>query len=156
MEGYKDGPVNRREAINTVIIIGKDIKNMKNDIETLKKSINSDNKLADLKIPVQNMNNTITSTIKDIGTDIGNLQDSVSKINSDIVDVHNEINTLRRENKALSNKLADNRSRIVLLEENYNSIVEDLRQSTKIDLFIYTAFAICIAVLAYEVYILTH
>lgn len=158
MEGYKDGPVNRREVIDTVIIIGKDIKNMKNDIETLKKSINSDNKLADLKIPVQNMNmnNTLTSTIKDIGTDIGNLQDSVSKINSDIVNVHNEINTLRRENKALSNKLADSRSRIVILEENYNSIVEDLAQSTKIDLFIYTAFAICIAVLAYEVYILTH
>lgn len=158
MEGYKGGPVNRREVIDTVIIIGKDIKNMKNDIEALKKSINSDNKPADLKIPVQNMNmtNTITSTIKDIGTDIGDLQDSVSKINSDIVNVHNEINTLRRENKALSNKLADSRSRIVLLEENYNSIVEDLAQSTKIDLFIYTAFAICIAVLAYEVYILTH
>lgn len=158
MEGYKDGPVNRREVIDTVIIIGKDIKNMKNDIETLKKSINSDNKLADLKIPVQNMNmtNTLTSTIKDIGTDIGNLQDSVSKINSDIVNVHNEINTLRRENKALYNKLADSRSRIVILEENYNSIVEDLAQSTKIDLFIYTTFAICIAVLAYEVYILTH
>lgn len=158
MEGYKDGPVNRREVIDTVIIIGKDIKNMKNDIETLKKSINSDNKLADLKIPVQNMNmnNTLTSTIKDIGTDIGDLQDSVSKINSDIVEVHNEINTLRRENKALSNKLADSRSRIVLLEENYNSMVEDLAQSAKIDLFIYTAFAICIAVLAYEVYILTH
>lgn len=158
MEGYKDGPVNRREVIDTVIIIGKDIKNMKNDIETLKKSINSDNKLADLKIPVQNMNmnNTLTSTIKDIGTDIGNLQDSVSKINSNIVNVHNEINTLRRENKALSNKLADNRSKTVILEENYNSLVEDLAQSAKIDLFIYTAFAICIAVLAYEVYILTH
>lgn len=110
------------------------------------------------KIPTQNMNmnNTLTSTIKDIGTDIGNLQDSVSKINSDIVNVHNEINTLRRENRALSNKLADSRSRIVILEENYNSIVEDLAQSAKIDLFIYTAFAICIAVLAYEVYILTH
>lgn len=110
------------------------------------------------KIPTQSitLTNTITSTIKDIGTDIGNLQDSVSKINSDIVNVHNEINTLRRENKALSNKLADSRSRIVILEENYNSIVEDLAQSTKIDLFIYTAFAICIAVLAYEVYILTH
>lgn len=110
------------------------------------------------KIPTQSitLTNTITSTIKDIGTDIGDLQDSVSKINSDIVNVHNEINTLRRENKALSNKLADSRSRIVLLEENYNSIVEDLAQSTKIDLFIYTAFAICIAVLAYEVYILTH
>ena len=110
------------------------------------------------KIPTQSINitNTITSTIKDIGTDIGDLQDSVSKINSNIVDVHNEINTLRRENKALSNKLADSRSRIVILEENYNSIVEDLAQSAKIDLFIYTAFAICIAVLAYEVYILTH
>lgn len=110
------------------------------------------------KIPTQSitLTNTLTSTIKDIGTDIGDLQDSVSKINSDIVNVHNEINTLRRENKALSNKLADSRSRIVILEENYNSIVEDLAQSTKIDLFIYTAFAICIAVLAYEVYILTH
>ena len=110
------------------------------------------------KIPVQSitLTNTITSTIKDIGTDIGDLQDYVFKINSDIVNVHNEINTLRRENKALSNKLADSRSKIVLLEENYNSIVEDLDQSAKIDLFIYTAFAICIAVLAYEVYILTH
>lgn len=106
------------------------------------------------KIPTQSitLTNTLTSTIKDIG----DLQDSVSKINSNIVDVHNEINTLRRENKALSNKLADSRSRIVILEENYNSIVEDLAQSAKIDLFIYTAFAICIAVLAYEVYILTH
>ena len=110
------------------------------------------------KIPTQSitLTSTLTSTIKDIGTDIGNLQDSVSKINSDIVEVHNEINTLRRENKVLSNKLADSRSRIVILEENYNSIVEDLAQSTKIDLFIYIAFAICIAVLAYEGYILTH
>lgn len=110
------------------------------------------------KIPTQSitLTNTITSTIKDIGTDIGDLQDSVSKINSDIVNVHNEINTLRRQNKALSDKLADSRARIVILEENYNSIVEDLAQSAKIDLFIYTAFAICIAVLAYEVYILTH
>ena len=110
------------------------------------------------KIPTQSitLTNTITSTIKDIGTDIGNLQDSVSKINSDIVNVHNEINILRRENRALSNKLAESRSKIIVLEENYNSIIEDLAQSAKIDLFIYTAFAICIAVLAYEVYILTH
>jgi hypothetical protein len=110
------------------------------------------------KIPTQSitLTSTLTSTIKDIGTDIGDLQDSVSKINSDIVNVHNEINTLRRENRALSNKLAESRSKIIVLEENYNSIVEDLAQSAKIDLFIYTAFAICIAVLAYEVYILTH
>lgn len=155
---HKGGPVDRSEIIDTVIIIGKDIKNMKNDIEVLKKSVNGTNVLSELKIPAQNMNmtNSLTSTIKDIGTDIGNLQDSISKINSNLVDAHNEINTLRRQNKALSDKLADSRSRIVLLEENYNCIVEDLRQSTKIDLFIYTAFAICIAVLAYEVYILTH
>ena len=158
MDAYKGGPVDRREVIDTVIIIGKDIKNMKNDIEALKKTVNGDNRLAELKIPAQSMkmNDTLTSTIKDIGTDIGNLQDSVSKINSDIVDVHNEINTLRRQNKALSDKLAESRSRIVLLEENYNSIVEDLIQSTRIDMFIYTIFAICIIGLAYEVYILTH
>lgn len=110
------------------------------------------------KIPVQSirMTDTLTSTIKDIGTDIGNLQDSMRKTDSNIIDIHNEINTLRRENKALSNRLAESRSKIIVLEENYNSIVEDLAQSAKIDLFIYTAFAICIAVLAYEVYILTH
>lgn len=114
--------------------------------------------MIEIKMPAQSikMNDTITSTIKDIGTDIGNLQESARKTDSNIIDIHNEINTLRRQNKALSDKLADSRSRIVLLEENYNSIVEDLAQSTKIDLFIYTAFAICIAVLAYEVYILTH
>lgn len=114
--------------------------------------------MIEMKIPAQSikMNDTITSTIKDIGTDIGNLQESARKTDSNIIDIHNEINTLRRQNKALSDKLADSRSRIVLLEENYSSILEDLAQSAKIDLFIYTAFAICIAVLAYEVYILTH
>lgn len=114
--------------------------------------------MIEMKIPNQTMTITdsFTSTIKDIGADIGNLQESARKTDSNIIDIHNEINTLRRQNKALSDKLADSRSRIVILEENYNSIVEDLAQSTKIDLFIYTAFAICIAVLAYEVYILTH
>lgn len=114
--------------------------------------------MIEIKMPAQSikMNDTITSTIKDIGTDIGNLQESARKTDSNIINIHNEINTLRRQNKALSDKLADSRSRIVILEENYNSMVEDLAQSAKIDLFIYTAFAICIAVLAYEVYILTH
>lgn len=39
------------------------------------------------KIPTQSINltNTLTSTIKDIGTDIGDLQDSVSKIYSHVV-----------------------------------------------------------------------
>lgn len=114
--------------------------------------------MIEMKIPAQSIktNDTLTSTIKDIGTDIGNLQESVRKTDSNIINIYNEINTLRRQNKALSDKLADSRSRIVLLEENYNSILEDLIQSTRIDMFIYTIFAICIMGLAYEVYILTH
>lgn len=132
----------------------RDTVNLDGNDNTIKSGID------DSSVSMNNTLSTITQSIKNttiaIGSDIKVLQDSVNKANSDIIDAHNEINTLRRENKALSNKLADNRSRIVLLEENYNSIVEDLRQSTKIDLFIYTAFAICIAVLAYEVYILTH
>ena len=98
----------------------------------------------------------VSSTVELIGKDIKELKDSINKTNSDIIDAHNEINTLRRENKALSNKLADSRSRIVILEENYNSIVEDLTQSTKIDLAIYFIFAICIAILGFYVYGLTH
>lgn len=114
--------------------------------------------MIEMKIPNQTMTITdsFTSTIKDIGTDIGNLQESARKTDSNIIDIHNEINTLRRQNKALSDKLAESRSRIVLLEENYNSIVEDLIQSARVDMFIYTIFAICIIGLAYEVYILTH
>lgn len=98
----------------------------------------------------------VSSTVELIGKDIKELKDSINKTNSDIIDAHNEINTLRRENKALSNKLADSRSRIVILEENYNSIVEDLTQSAKIDLAIYTIFAMCIFILGYYVYILIH
>ncbi len=132
----------------------RDTVNLNGNDNTIKSGID------DSKLSMDNTLSTLTQSLKtttiNIGTDIKILQDSINKANSDIIEAHNEINTLRRENKVLSNKLADSRSRIVLLEENYNSIVEDLRQSTKIDLFIYTAFAICIAVLAYEVYILTH
>lgn len=132
----------------------RDTVNLDGNDNTIKSGID------DSKLSMDNTLSTLTQSLKtttiNIGTDIKILQDSINKANSDIIEAHNEINTLRRENKVLSNKLADSRSRIVLLEENYNSIVEDLRQSTKIDLFIYTAFAICIAVLAYEVYILTH
>lgn len=98
----------------------------------------------------------VSSTVELIGKDIKELKDSINKTNSDIIDAHNEINTLRRENKALSNKLANSRSRIVILEENYITLLEDLTQSAKIDLFIYTIFAMCIFILGYYVYILTH
>lgn len=129
---------------DTIILNGEDI--------TIKSSISQDN----MNTAISTIGQSVKSAVINIGTDIKALQDSINKANSDIISAHNEINTLRRENKALSNALANNRSKVVLLEENYNSIVEDLAQSTKIDLFIYTAFAICIAVLAYEVYILTH
>ena len=98
----------------------------------------------------------VISTVELIGKDIKELKDSINKTNSDIIDAHNEINTLRRENKALSNKLADSRSRIVILEENYITLLEDLSQSAKIDLAIYFIFAICIAILGFYVYGLTH
>ena len=126
-------------------------------------SLNGEDTTIKSSISQDNMNNTIStltqsvkSTVITIGTDIKELKDSINKANSDIINAHNEINTLRRENKALSNALADGRSKIVLLEENYNSMLDDLNKSAKIDLFIYTIFAICIICLAYEVYILTH
>ena len=110
------------------------------------------------KIPVANLtiSNEFHNAIEFIGKDIEILRGSIDKANSNIIDAHNEINTLRRENKALNNILSDSRSRIVLLEENYNNIIEDLDRNAKIDLFIYTVFTVCIICLAYEVYILTH
>lgn len=126
-------------------------------------SLNGEDNTIKSSITQDNMNNTIStltqsvkSTVINIGTDIKELKDSINKANSDIINAHNEINTLRRENKALSNALSDGRSRVVILEENYNSMLDDLNKSAKIDLFIYTIFAICIICLAYEVYILTH
>lgn len=126
-------------------------------------SLNGEDTTIKSSITQDNMNNTIStltqsvkSTVINIGTDIKELKDSINKANSDIINAHNEINTLRRENKVLSNALSDGRSRVVILEENYNNLLDDLNKSAKIDLFIYTIFAICIICLAYEVYILTH
>lgn len=119
---------------------------------TIKSSITQDN----MNNTISTLSQSVKSTIINVGTDIKELKDSINKANSDIINAHNEINTLRRENKALSNALSDSRSRMVILEENYNSLLDDLNKSAKIDLFIYTIFAICIICLAYEVYILTH
>ena len=129
---------------DTIILNGEDI--------TIKSSISQDN----MNTAISTIGQSVKSAVINIGTDIKALQDSINKANSDIINAHNEINTLRRENKALSNALSDGRSRMVILEENYNSLLDDLNKSAKIDLFIYTIFAICIICLAYEVYILTH
>ena len=119
---------------------------------TIKSSITQDN----MNTAISTISQSIKSATINISTDIKELKDSINKANSDIINAHNEINTLRRENKALSKALSDCRSRMVILEENYNSLLDDLNKSAKIDLFIYTIFAICIICLAYEVYILTH
>lgn len=131
---------------DTVSLEDKDVI-IKNSVDNLEESMNT---------TISTLTQSIKNSTITIGTDIKVLQDSINKINSDIINAHNEINTLRRENKALNNALSDSRSRIVLLEENYNSLLDDLSRSAKIDLFIYTVFAVCIICLAYEVYILTH
>ena len=130
----------------------RDTVSLNGEDTTIKSSISQDN----MNNTISTLSQSVKSTVINIGTDIKELKDSINKANSDIINTHNEINTLRRENKALSNALADGRSKIVLLEENYNSILDDLNKNAKIDLFIYTIFAICIICLAYEVYILTH
>lgn len=129
---------------NTISLDGKD--------NNIKSNITQDN----MNTAISTLTQSVKSSVINIGTDIKHLQESIDKANSNIIDAHNEINTLRRENKALNNILSDSRSRIVLLEENYNNIIEDLDRNAKIDLFIYTVFTVCIICLAYEVYILTH
>lgn len=130
----------------------RDTVSLNGEDTTIKSSISQDN----MNTTISTLSQSIKSAIINIGTDIKELKDSINKANSDIINAHNEINTLRRENKALSNALSDGRSKMVILEENYNSLLDDLNKSAKIDLFIYTVFAVCIICLAYEVYILTH
>lgn len=79
-----------------------------------------------------------------------------NKLVDDIELIRGDITALREENKRLRKSLSEARSRVILLEENYIMLLEDLTQSNKIDLFIYTIFAICIATLGFYVYGLTH
>ncbi len=67
-----------------------------------------------------------------------------------------DIKALKEENKRLKKSLTDTRCRVILLEENYITLLEDISQSAKIDLAIYFIFAICIAILGFYVYGLTH
>jgi hypothetical protein len=70
--------------------------------------------------------------------------------------IASDIKALQEENKRLKKSLADTRSRVILLEENYIMLLEDLTQSARIDLVIYIVFAVCIFILGFFVYGLTH
>ena len=79
-----------------------------------------------------------------------------SEVSSTVVLIGKDIKELRKENKQLRKSLTDAKCRVILLEENYISLLEELTQGAKIDLAIYFIFATCIAILGYYVYGLTH
>ena len=79
-----------------------------------------------------------------------------SEVSSTVVLIGKDIKELRKENKQLRKSLTDAKCRVILLEENYISLLEELIQGAKIDLAIYFIFATCIAILGYYVYGLTH
>ena len=67
-----------------------------------------------------------------------------------------DIKALREENKRLRKSLTDAKCRVILLEENYITLLEDITQSNRIDIVIYIIFAVCIILLGFTVYGLTH
>jgi hypothetical protein len=79
-----------------------------------------------------------------------------SEVSETVVLIGKDIKELRKENKQLRKSLTDAKCRVILLEENYISLLEELTQGAKIDLAIYFIFATCIAILGYYVYGLTH
>lgn len=79
-----------------------------------------------------------------------------NKLVDDMELIRGDITALREENKRLRKSLTDTRSRIILLEENYITLLEDLTQSNRIDIVIYIIFAVCIILLGFTVYGLTH
>ena len=79
-----------------------------------------------------------------------------NKVVDDIELIRGDIKALQEENKRLRKLLTDAKCRVILLEENYITLLEDLTQSAKIDLAIYFIFAMCIVILGFYVYGLTH
>lgn len=79
-----------------------------------------------------------------------------SEVSSTVELIGKDIKELRKENKQLRKSLTDAKCRVIILEENYISLLEELTQGAKIDLAIYFIFATCIAILGYYVYGLTH
>jgi hypothetical protein len=98
--------------------------------------------------------------IKDVREEIKSKIDTIPVYRSEITDtvrlIGEDIKKLKEENKQLKKSLTDAKCRVILLEENYITLLEDLTYSAKIDLFIYITFAICIAILGFFVYGLTH
>lgn len=79
-----------------------------------------------------------------------------SEVSSTVELIGKDIKALREENKRLRKSLTDTKSRVILLEENYITLLEDITQSNRIDIVIYIIFAVCIILLGFTVYGLTH
>ena len=79
-----------------------------------------------------------------------------SEVGSTVELIGKDIKALRKENKRLRKSLTDAKSRVILLEENYITLLEDITQSNRIDIVIYIIFAVCIILLGFTVYGLTH
>lgn len=79
-----------------------------------------------------------------------------SEVSETVVLIGKDIKELRKENKQLRKSLTDAKCRVILLEENYITLLEDITQSNKIDIVIYIIFAVCIILLGFTVYGLTH
>lgn len=98
--------------------------------------------------------------IKDVREEIKSKIDTIPVYRSEVTDtvklIGGDIKKLKEENKQLKKSLADTRSRVILLEENYITLLEDITQSNRIDIVIYIIFAVCIILLGFTVYGLTH
>lgn len=79
-----------------------------------------------------------------------------SEVCSTVELIGKDIKALREENKRLRKSLTDAKSRVILLEENYITLLEDITQSNRIYIVIYIIFAVCIILLGFTVYGLTH
>ena len=79
-----------------------------------------------------------------------------SEVGSTVELIGKDIKALREENKRLRKSLTDAKCRVILLEENYITLLEDITQSNRIDIVIYIIFAVCIILLGFTVYGLTH
>lgn len=96
----------------------------------------------------------------DVKEEIKAKVDTIPVYRSEVTDtvrlIGADIKKLKEENKQLKKSLTDTKCRVILLEENYIMLLEDLTQSARIDLVIYIVFAMCIFILGFFVYGLTH
>ena len=94
--------------------------------------------------------------IKDVREEIKSKIDTIPVYRSEVTDtvklIGEDIKKLKEENKQLKKSLTDAKCRVILLEENYITLLEDLTQSNKIDLVIHIILTICIALLGFKVF----